>query len=87
MRLTVSPRTKVEVNGTFVPEPCEEHTHGWTETSNVIEGMERDSSIGRHWCIDGTDLSLACSVEHTRGYLEDAEKDAARALCHSLRVQ
>lgn len=88
VHLTLSPRPQHQVGGNWVTPPCSEYDGGGVLSSaREIDGVDRDTSIGRSLCIDGTDHSLMCSTEHTRGYLEQAEHDAALALCTSLTVE
>jgi hypothetical protein len=83
--LTVSPRGQTEVDGRWATPPCNDRDWGGVVgSSEAVDGVERDTSIGRSWCVDGTDRVLWCSAEHTRGYLEPGEKAAALALCESL---
>ena len=85
--LTLSPRSQREVDGNFVTPPCNDRDYGGELGSGrMIDGVERDTSIGTSICLEGTDKVLMCSTEHTRGYLEQAEKAGARAFCQSLTV-
>ena len=52
----------------------------------MVDGVERDTSIGLTLCIADRENSLHCSSEHTRGYLEKPEQEAALALCKSLQL-
>lgn len=87
VRLTVSPRAQRRVDGKWATLPCNEEDYGGVSSSrSVIDGVERGTSIGLSVCLDGRDQVLMCSAGHTRGYLEDVERDAALALCRSLVV-
>lgn len=85
VHLSVKKRSQTEVDGKFVTPPCNDYDYGGVSgSSNVIDGVERETSIGTSICLDGTDLVIMCSTEHTRGYLEPGEQDAALALCKSV---
>lgn len=88
VKLSVSARSQTQVDGKWVTPPCNDYDYGGVSGSgSVIDGVERDTSIGLSVCLDGRDQVLMCSAEHTRGYLEKAELDAALALCRSLVVE
>lgn len=84
--LSLSPRPQRQVDGEWVAQPCHEFGLGVGGERRVIDGVERDTAISRSLCLEGRDLSLGCSVEHTRGYLEPSELGEAEALCNSLAV-
>lgn len=85
--LSASPRARTEVDGKWVTPPCNAHDHGGVSgSSGVVAGAEREISIGTTFCIDPEGLALACSAGHTRGYLQELEKDAALALCKSIKL-
>lgn len=85
--LTLSPRAQTLVDGEFVTPPCNDYDYGGVSgSSSTIDGVERSTSIGTSLCLEGSEQVLMCSAEHTRGYLEDPEKDGALALCKSLVV-
>lgn len=87
VRLSLSPRAKTQVDGQWVTPSCDESDHGGVASaSDVVDGLRRDTSIGRSLCLAGSDQVLSCSAEHTRGYLEKHELDEALALCDSLAV-
>ncbi|HEY8379861.1 MAG TPA: hypothetical protein VIK91_25395 [Nannocystis sp.] len=87
VRLSSAPRAKREVDGQWVTPPCDPIAYGGVLTnSQDVGGVPRDVSIGRTLCLEGSDRALSCSAEHTRGYLEQSEMDAALALCDSLAV-
>ncbi len=87
VRLTLSPRAQTQVDGKFVTPPCDDRDHGrGLGSGEMIDGVQRDTSVGTSICLEGTDKTLMCSTEHTRGYLEQAEKDTALGFCQSLVV-
>jgi hypothetical protein len=87
VRLSLGARAQEEVDGKFVTRPCNEDDYGGTTgASETINGVERDTDIGKSFCLANTDLALGCSAGHTRGYLEEKEKSAALALCTSLQI-
>lgn len=68
-----------------VTPPCNGYDYGGVlGSSQLVDGVERETSIGTSICLDGTELALMCSTEHTRGHLE-SEKDAALGLCKTIR--
>lgn len=86
VRLSVTPRAKHEQDGEFVTPPCNSDDYGGVlGSSQLVDGVERETSIGTSICLEGTELALMCSAEHTRGHLEPSEKDAALALCKTIR--
>jgi len=86
VHLSVSKRAQTIVDGKSVTPPCNDYDYGGISgSSNTIDGVERETSIGTSICLDGTDLVIGCSTEHTRGYLEASEKDAALALCKTIK--
>jgi hypothetical protein len=88
VELSVSPRPQRQVEGQWVTPPCDDRDYGGVASSRaVIDGLQRDTSIGRSVCLDGSDRVLSCSAEHTRGFLEKAEMDDALALCNSIAVE
>jgi hypothetical protein len=88
VRLTLSPRPQTQVDGVFVTPPCNEFDYGGISgSSNTIDGIEREISIGKSFCLEGSDQVLMCSAEHTRGWLAEAEKDPALALCTSMTIE
>ncbi len=87
VELVASPRSQTEVDGRWVTPPCNPYDYGGVSgSSETIDGVERETSIGLSLCVDGTELVLHCGASHSRGYLEPSEKDAALALCRSLRL-
>ena len=86
VRLSMTPRAQREENGKFVTAPCTSHDYGGVSgVSQEVNGVQRETSIGTSLCLEGTEFALHCSTEHTRGYLETSEKDAALALCRTIR--
>ena len=86
VQLSVTPRAKHNENGTFVTPPCNGDDYGGVSSSSqLVNGIERETSVGMSICLEGTELALACRAGHTRGYLEPSEKDAALALCKTVR--
>lgn len=86
VQLTLAPRTRALVDGSFVTPPCEPDTGGVSSETTEIDGVRRVVWFGLSRCLDDSDEGLACRVEHTRGYLDDSEEEAARALCASLET-
>lgn len=87
VNLSLSPRARTQVDGQWVTPPCNDYDYGGVlGAGGVVDGVERDTSIGRSRCLEGSDQALSCNAEHTRGYLEKSELDAALALCDSLVV-
>lgn len=85
VQLSVTPRAQHNENGTFVTPPCNSHDYGGVSSSSqLVDGIERETSIGLSVCLEGSELALMCSAGHTRGYLEPSEKDAALALCKTV---
>jgi hypothetical protein len=85
VKLSVTARPQTIVDGKPVTPPCNDYDDGGVSgSSQLVDGVDRETSIGLSHCLDGTELVLSCSVEHTRGYLESGEKDAALALCKSI---
>ena len=79
----MSKRAQTQIDGAWVTPPCNDYDYGGVLLSgDTIDGVERDTSIGVSRCLD--DAVLMCRAEHSRGYLEKAEQDAALALCNSL---
>lgn len=87
VKLAVRPRSRVAVNGVFVTPPCEDEPPGISGSGGTIDGVDRDTSIGFTFCLDGTEKSFSCSVEHTRGWLESSDEEPALAICRSLAVE
>jgi hypothetical protein len=86
VHLSVTKRAQTEVDGKFVTPACNDNDYGGISgSSGMVDGVERETSIGTSICLDGTDLVIMCSTEHTRGYLEPGEKDAALALCKTIK--
>jgi hypothetical protein len=75
----VSVAERLKVGG--VIEPCPP-----LQRPLPISGMggEHEYSTDTTLCVAGTDLSLRCAAEHTRGYLEKSELDVANAVCQTL---
>jgi hypothetical protein len=86
VNLTVSPRPQSLVNGSSVTQPCD-GASGILGSGGEIGGVEREISVGTATCLGAGEISLGCSVEHTRGWLEAGEKDEAVAMCRSIAVQ
>lgn len=85
VQLSVTPRPQRGENGNYVTPPCNDADYGGVSgSSNRVNGVERETSIGTSICLDGTELVLMCSTEHSRGYLEASEKAAALALCKTI---
>ncbi|MEQ1505825.1 MAG: hypothetical protein ABMB14_26560, partial [Myxococcota bacterium] len=70
-----------------VPVPCDASWGGIGSAGQVIDGVERTTSIGRDRCVDPGGRSFVCDVSHARGWLEEAERDAAIALCAGLTLR
>ncbi len=88
LRLSVTPRAQTQQSGVWVTPACNDYDYGGVlGSSATIDGVERETSIGTSLCIDTTNLVMMCSAEHTRGYLEAAEKEAALALCKALKLR
>jgi hypothetical protein len=86
VHLSVSPRVKTQVDGAWITPPCNDRDYGGvTGSSSTENGVEREVSIGISLCVDPGDVAISCSAEHTRGYLEPSEMDAALALCKSMK--
>ncbi len=86
VQLSVTPRAQHNENGTFVTPPCNGDDYGGVSSSSQLaDGIERETSVGMSLCLEGTEFTLACRAGHTRGYLEPSEKDAALALCKTVR--
>lgn len=86
--LSVSERARTKVGDRWVTTPCSERRVGGViSSSETVNGVERDTSVSIHTCIEGTDLSMRCSAEHTRGYLQKSEREPGVALCRALKVQ
>jgi hypothetical protein len=86
VQLSVTPRAQREEGGTFVTPPCNGYDYGGVSgSSQLVDGVERETSIGLSLCLEGTELALSCRAGHTRGYLEPSEKEAALALCKTVR--
>ena len=86
VQLSVTPRAQRNEGGTFVTPPCNSHDYGGVSSSSqLVDGIERETSIGTSICLEGTEFALACRAGHTRGYLEPSEKEAALALCKTVR--
>lgn len=87
VQLHVSPRAEsVGPDGTSTPVPCNDRDYGGVSgSSEQVDGVERETSIGTSICLDGTENSLSCSVEHTRGWLETNERDPALVFCNSIK--
>jgi hypothetical protein len=66
---------------------CKEFGGGEGGGSETKDGVERQIYFDIMTCIEGTSLYARCSVEHTRGYVNESEKDAALALCKPLQVE
>lgn len=86
VELTLSPRAHEEVDGKPVVTPCSHGDPGVSSSGQTIHGIERVTGTGLSICIDPGEQALACSAGHSRGYLEPSEKDAALALCRSLKI-
>lgn len=84
VRLSLGPRAQTEVNGEWVTPPCDATDDGIGSSSQTIDGVERTTSISRSRCLGKQ--SLHCSVSHTRGYVEDGERDLASAICKAMSV-
>lgn len=56
------------------------------QDNNLFHAPNGSRGRSRRQHLDGTAKTLMCSTEHTRAYLEQAEKDAALAVCQSLTV-
>jgi hypothetical protein len=88
VQLSLSGRAQRQVEGKWVTPPCNPYDYGGVSSSgSVIDGVERDTSIGLSICLEHSEQVAMCSAEHTRGYLEKAELDAALALCKSFAVE
>jgi hypothetical protein len=86
VRLSVTPRVQHGQDGEFVTPPCNSHDYGGVVSSaELVDGVERETAIGTGICLEGTELALMCSTAHTRGHLEPSEKEAALALCKTIR--
>lgn len=86
--LSVSERSKTQIDGKWVTPPCNDYDYGGVSSSSqTIAGVQRDTSVGISICLGGKEQAIMCSVEHSRGHLEDSEKDEALALCASLKVR
>ncbi len=68
------------------PAPCERAKLSFGSSSSLVDGKRRDDSVSAHTCVPGSHQSITCSVDHPRGYLNDADKAAARRLCGSLML-
>lgn len=86
--ITVAPRARSgRPDGTFATPPCGDEPPFESSTGGkLVGGVERDTSIGVGVCVAGSALSIQCDAEHSRGYLEPADREPARAVCRSLRV-
>ncbi|MBZ5715335.1 lipocalin family protein [Nannocystis pusilla] len=88
VQLSLSRRPQREVEGKWVTPPCNPYDYGGVSGSaSEIGGVRRDTSIGLSICLEHSEQVVMCSAEHTRGYLEKAELDAALALCRSFAVE
>ena len=68
--------------------PCNPYDYGGVSGSaSEIDGVQRDTSIGLSICLEHSEQVVMCSAEHTRGFLEKTELDAALALCKSFAVE
>ena len=85
VRLTVAPRSEELVDGRWQPVPCEGPS-GTMTAGQEIDGVARVTAIGLELCLDGG-MSLSCMSEHSRGWLEEADKRPALALCESLTLR
>lgn len=87
VELSLSPRPRKQVGGQWVTTACDAGDDGAVLSSGqVIDGVRRTTSSGTSICLASREDSLMCSVEHSRGFLEETELDPATALCRSLAV-
>lgn len=73
-------------DGSMGTTTCKDFGGGEGGGSETKDGVEREIYFDIMTCIEGTSLYASCKVEHTRGYVESSEKDAALALCRPLKL-
>lgn len=73
-------------DGSMGTATCKQFGGGEGGGSETKNGVEREIYFDIMTCIEGTSLYASCEVEHTRGYVEKGEKDAALALCRPLKL-
>jgi hypothetical protein len=79
---------EIKVNDRGAPHnTCKDFGGGRGGGSETKNGVERRRYVDIMTCLEGANLYGACEVEHTRGYLEKSEEDAAYAMCTPVKFR